>query len=156
MPKESAGVLLFRRSSGFLEVLLAHPGGPLWAKKDEHAWSIPKGQCEPDETPIEAARRELAEETGIRVLGELLPLGQLRQPSGKIVHVWAAEQDFDPVALVCNPFQMEWPPRSGKQQEFPEVDRAAWFSLESARQKIFDGQTEFLDRLVALLDAGMP
>jgi predicted NUDIX family NTP pyrophosphohydrolase len=150
MPKESAGVLLFRRSSGFVEVLLAHPGGPLWAKKDEHAWTIPKGQCEPGEAPIEAARRELEEETGIRVLRELVPLGQVKQRSGKIVHAWAVEQDFDPAALVCNPFQMEWPPRSKTMQEFPEVDRAQWFSIEAAREKILDGQAEFLDRLVAL------
>ncbi len=152
MPIHSAGVLLFRRSSGTLEVLLAHPGGPLWVKKDEHAWSIPKGQCEPDETPIETARRELEEETGIRVLGPLFALGELKQPSGKVVHVWAVEQDFDPAGLTCNPFEMEWPPRSGKVQAFPEVDRAEWFSIESARRKIFEGQAEFLDRLVASLD----
>lgn len=151
MPKHSAGVLVFRRSSDELEVLLVHPGGPLWAKKDEHAWSIPKGECHPDEAPSEAARRELAEETGMHVQGDLLPLGELKQPSGKVVHVWAVEEDFDPATLSSNTFQMEWPPRSGKLQDFPEVDRAEWFSIEDARHKLLAGQVEFLDRLGTLL-----
>jgi predicted NUDIX family NTP pyrophosphohydrolase len=150
MPKVTAGILLFRTSSGFLEVLLVHPGGPFWAKKDDHAWSIPKGECKPDEAPLATARRELAEETGIRLEAEPLPLGQLKQPGGKIVHAWAAEQDFDPASLRSNTFELEWPPRSGKLRAFPEVDRAAWFTVEDARRKLLKGQLDFIDRLCAL------
>jgi predicted NUDIX family NTP pyrophosphohydrolase len=149
MPKQSAGILLYRKSSGILEVLLVHPGGPFWARKDDHAWSIPKGECMPDETPLEAARRELAEETGIRLEAEPLPLGQVKQPGGKTVHAWAAEQDFDPAALSSNTFEIEWPPHSGTLRRFPEVDRAGWFTIEDARRKILKGQLDLIERLSA-------
>jgi predicted NUDIX family NTP pyrophosphohydrolase len=150
MVKHSAGILLFRRSP-LLEVLLVHPGGPFWAGKDEHAWSIPKGEAAAGEDPLETARRELMEEIGIQVSGELLPLGDLKQPGGKIVHAWATEQGFDPASLRSNTFQLEWPPHSGKLQDFPEVDRAAWFTLEMAKQKLHKGQVAFVDRLFGLL-----
>jgi predicted NUDIX family NTP pyrophosphohydrolase len=154
MSKQSAGILLFRKSTGTLEVLLVHPGGPFWAKKDEHAWSIPKGEPAPDEALLATARREMAEETGVHVEAELLSLGELEQPSGKVVHVWAAAQDFDPAALCSNTFRLEWPPRSGNLREFPEVDRAGWFTVEVARQKLLEGQLGFIDRLCALLGPG--
>jgi predicted NUDIX family NTP pyrophosphohydrolase len=154
MSKQSAGILLFRRSTGALEVLLVHPGGPFWANKDEHAWSIPKGECLPDEALVATARREMAEETGVHIGGDLLPLGELVQPSGKVVHVWAAEQDFDPASLSSNTFQLEWPPRSGKLREFPEVDRAGWFTVEAARRKLLEGQVDFIHRLRTLLAPG--
>lgn len=150
MKKASAGVLLYRKKSGRLEVLLVHPGGPLWANRDEHGWSIPKGEIAAGELPLAAARRELAEETGIHVSGELVPLGSVRQAGGKIVHAWAVEQDADAGAVRGNTFELEWPPRSGRRQAFPEVDRAAWFGLEEARSKIHKGQRELLDRLAAL------
>jgi predicted NUDIX family NTP pyrophosphohydrolase len=147
----SAGVLLFRRVGGVVEVLLVHPGGPFWAKKDEGAWSIPKGEHGPDEDASEAARRELFEETGVQVEDELIPLGSLRQPSGKIVAAWAVERDWDPSQLRSNMFVLEWPPRSGKKREFPEVDRAEWFTLETAVRKILTGQAEFIERLARAL-----
>jgi predicted NUDIX family NTP pyrophosphohydrolase len=147
MLKKSAGILFFREVSGRLEVLLVHPGGPFWAKKDDGSWSIPKGEFDEGEDPLTAARREVAEETGLTADGELIPLGQLRQPSGKIVYAWAMKGDFDPARLKSNTFSMEWPPKSGRQQEFPEIDRAAWFTVESARRKILKGQAGFLDRL---------
>lgn len=147
MAKKSAGILLFRESSGHLEVLLVHPGGPFWARKDDGAWSIPKGEFEDGEDPLAAARRELVEETGLSVAGEPLPLGALRQPSGKLIYAWAVRGDFDPAMLKSNTFVLEWPPRSGRQQEFPEVDRAAWFTMEAARSKINKGQLGFLDQL---------
>lgn len=147
MSKKSAGILFFREASGHLEVFLVHPGGPLWAKKDEGSWSIPKGEFEEGEDPLTAARREVAEETGFTAAGELIPLAQLRQPGGKIVYAWAMKRDFDPERLKSNTFSMEWPPKSGRQQEFPEIDRAAWFTLESARRKILKGQAGFLDQL---------
>jgi predicted NUDIX family NTP pyrophosphohydrolase len=153
MAKHSAGILLFRRSSSILEILLVHPGGPFWAGKDEHAWSIPKGECAAGEEPLETARRELMEETGIRASGELLPLGDFKQPGGKIVHAWATLQDFEPASLRSNSFQLEWPPRSGKLRDFPEVDRAAWFTIEVAKQKIHKGQVALVDRLDGLLAA---
>jgi predicted NUDIX family NTP pyrophosphohydrolase len=148
MPKSSAGILLYRRNPR-LEVFLIHPGGPFWAKKD--AWSIPKGEYEPSEDPLAAARREFAEETGSPIDGHFVALGQIRQPSGKQVIAWAVEGDFDPGRLVSNTCLVEWPPRSGKEIEIPEVDRGAWFSLESARKKIFRGQGTLLDRLEAHL-----
>jgi predicted NUDIX family NTP pyrophosphohydrolase len=148
MPKFSAGILLYRRNP-HLEVFLVHPGGPFWAKKD--AWSIPKGEYEPGEEPLTAARREFEEETGARIEGEFLSLGRIRQPSGKQVTAWAVEGDFDPAKLVSNTCLVEWPPRSGKEIEIPEVDRGAWFSVEAARKKIFRGQGTLLDRLVEAL-----
>lgn len=149
MPNPSAGILLYRRKSSELEVFLIHPGGPFWAKKD--AWSIPKGEYTPDEDPLAAARREFQEETGSPVDGDFLPLGDIRQPSGKQVTAWAVEGDFDPSTLVSNTCQIEWPPRSGRHIEIPEADRGAWFTIESARAKIFQGQDALLDRLASAL-----
>ena len=149
MTKTSAGILLYRRTPSGPEVFLVHPGGPFWAKKD--AWSIPKGEYHDGEEPLEAARREFEEETGAPVVGDFTPLGMIRQPSGKEVTAWAVEGDFDPAALVSNTCQVEWPPRSRRQIEIPEVDRGAWFSLDTARKKIFRGQEALLDRLAQAL-----
>jgi predicted NUDIX family NTP pyrophosphohydrolase len=148
MAKKSAGLLLFRDTRGVLEVLLVHPGGPLWAKKDEGAWSIPKGEFTDDEDPLAAARREFEEEMGAPARGEFLPLTPLKQSGGKLVFAWAVRSDFDPATLKSNLFSMEWPPRSGKRREFPEIDRAQWFTLDQARSKILKGQAGFLDQLV--------
>jgi predicted NUDIX family NTP pyrophosphohydrolase len=148
-PKTSAGILLYRRSSAGLEVFLIHPGGPFWAKKD--SWSIPKGEYEGTEPPLEAARREFHEETGSLIDGDFLPLGTVRQPSGKEVVAWAVEGDFDPATLVSNTCQIEWPPRSRHLIEIPEADRGAWFPIDLARGKIFRGQDLLLDRLLAAL-----
>ena len=145
-PKPSAGILLYRRQPG-LQVFLVHPGGPFWAKKDLGAWSIPKGELDAGEDPLAAAIREFTEETGFTVDGDFRPLSPLRQKSGKVIHAWAVEGDCDPTRLRSNPFSMEWPPKSGRQQEFPEVDRGAWFSLDEARQRIVAGQAAFLDEL---------
>jgi predicted NUDIX family NTP pyrophosphohydrolase len=150
----SAGILLFRRVDEEIEFLLVHPGGPFWAKKDAGAWSIPKGQIEDEEEPRACAIRELREELGAAPeldSEQLIELGSIRQRAGKMVEAWAAEADFDPASLASNTFAMEWPPRSGKQQEFPEVDRAGWFDLETAREKILPAQGEFLDRLLERL-----
>lgn len=149
--KHSAGILLFRRNGGEPEFLLVHPGGPFWARKDEGAWSIPKGQIETDEEPRACAVRELEEELGAAPEldpDELIELGSIRQRAGKVVEAWAAEAEFDPATLASNTFTMEWPPRSGNQREFPEVDRAEWFDLATAREKILPAQGELLDRLV--------
>jgi len=151
MPKQAAGILLFRRGPSGLQVLLAHPGGPLWARKDYGAWTLPKGQFTDGELPLDAACREFEEEMGSAPGGEFQPLGTLKQPSGKIIHAWAAESDFDCAKVKSNLFEMEWPPKSGRKAEFPEVDRAGWFSIEEARRKILKGQQPFLDRLLALL-----
>ncbi len=151
MAKLSAGVLLYRRSGAGLEVFLVHPGGPFWAKKDEGAWSIPKGEIDPDEEPLAAARREFEEETGLVVDGSFLALTQRRQPSGKVVQAWAVEGDADPAAIRSNSFSMEWPPRSGRYQDFPEVDRAAWFAPDEARLKLHKGQVGFIDELEVLI-----
>jgi len=147
--KVSAGILLYRRRDG-LEVLLVHPGGPYWRKKDLGAWSLPKGEPLAGEAPIDAAVREFAEETGFEISGELRPLEPVRQAGGKTIVAWAAEGDCDPADLRSNLFSMEWPPRSGKQQEFPEIDRAAWFPLAEAREKILAGQAPLLDQLLIL------
>jgi predicted NUDIX family NTP pyrophosphohydrolase len=146
MPKHSAGLLIFRRSQEGVEVLLVHPGGPLWAKRDLGAWSIPKGEIEPGEDPLEAARREVEEETGFRASGPFRELGALRQRGGKRVSAWATPGDFDPAALRSGEFELEWPPRSGRRQRFPEVDRAAWFALADARRRILPSQLPLLDR----------
>jgi predicted NUDIX family NTP pyrophosphohydrolase len=143
----SAGLLLYRRREGRLEVFLIHPGGPLFAKKDAGFWSIPKGEYEEDEPPLEAARREFEEETGFRPEGEFLPLAPIRQKSGKLVTAWAVEGDADPAALHSNTFLLEWPPSSGARREFPEVDRGDWFSLPAAREKINPAQIPLLDEL---------
>ncbi|MEO8383101.1 MAG: NUDIX domain-containing protein [Acidobacteriota bacterium] len=149
--KTSAGILLYRRRDE-LEVFLVHPGGPFWARKDLGAWSLPKGEPAEGEDPLAAAVREFAEETGCRLVeGELRRLEPLRQKSGKTVHAWALEGDCDAAAIRSNVFTMEWPPRSGQVQEFPEVDRAAWFTLEEARRRILNGQEPFLDQLLVLL-----
>ncbi|MFL5902144.1 MAG: NUDIX domain-containing protein [Solirubrobacterales bacterium] len=150
MPSTSAGILLFRPSGDAVEVLLVHPGGPFWAKKDEGAWSIPKGEVGDGEEPLACALREIEEELGAPfsfMPEELIELGSVRQKGGKVVLCWAAGGDFDPAGLRSNTFTMEWPPRSGVEREFPEVDRAEWFGLERAREKINPAQAEFLDRL---------
>lgn len=144
-PKISAGLLLYRRRDGRLEVFLVHPGGPFWAKKDLGSWSLPKGEPAEGEELLDTAKRELAEETGFTAEGEFHPLPPLRQPGGKIIHAWAIEGDCDPAALRSNTFELEWPPRSGRRQTFPEVDRGEWFSLDEARRRILAGQAPFLD-----------
>jgi len=144
---KSAGILLYRFREGVLQVLLAHPGGPFWAKKDAGAWTIPKGEIGDSEEPLAAARRELREETGLDLDGEFIALAPVRQKSGKWVHAWALEGDCDPAAIRSNTFSVEWPPRSGKQREFPEIDRAAWFTIPEAREKILAAQAGFLDEL---------
>ena len=146
MTRQSAGILLFRRDGAEIEVLIAHPGGPLWANKDEGAWSLPKGEFT-DEDPQTAARREFREEMGTDLVGELIPLGSIRQKSGKIVHAWAVEADFDVSAHRSNTFEMEWPPKSGRRAEFPEIDRVGWFGVETARTKLNPAQAAFLDVL---------
>ncbi|HWP64469.1 MAG TPA: NUDIX domain-containing protein [Candidatus Limnocylindria bacterium] len=151
--KRSAGVLMFRQRDGELQVLLVHPGGPLWASKDEGVWSIPKGEIDEGEEPLAAARRELEEETGFTADGPAVPLTPVRQPGGKLVLAWAVPGDADPATLRSNEFVMEWPPRSGRMQSFPEVDRAAWFSIADAKRKILRGQAPLLDELVRLLAA---
>jgi predicted NUDIX family NTP pyrophosphohydrolase len=148
MPQRSAGILLYRRRRGATEVLLVHPGGPFWANKDDGAWSIPKGIYEPGEDPLAAAKREFAEETGARLESEAMALGSFRQSAAKIVDVWAVEGEFDPAGLESNTFTMEWPPRSGKKREVPEVDRAEWFSPEQAARKILKGQRPVLEALL--------
>lgn len=145
--KISAGILLFRCKGKLIEVLLGHPGGPFWKKKDHGAWTIPKGLVALGEDPLDAARREFEEETGHQPGDEFIPLGEAKQPGGKTVHVWAAESDWNPDELKSNLFEMEWPPRSGKQQSFPELDRAAWFGFDEALMRILKGQAIFLDRL---------
>jgi len=149
MPKQSAGLLMVRRRSGRVEVLLVHPGGPLWTRQD--VWGLPKGEYEQGEDPLQAARREFEEETGFAATGEFYDLGQITQRSGKVVHAWAFEGDCDPAALVSNPFTMEWPPHSGRVTQFPEVDRAEWMPLHEARQRIVPAQIPLLDALERLL-----
>jgi predicted NUDIX family NTP pyrophosphohydrolase len=150
MAKPSAGLLIYRIRANKLEVFLVHPGGPLWAHEDE--WSIPKGEYTADEEPFEAAKREFVEETGFDVpVGKIIELVPIKQPNGKVVSAWAIEGDFDAAQMQSNLFSMEWPPKSGRQQEFPEVDRADWFDLEAAKVKIFKGQERFLDELKKLI-----
>jgi predicted NUDIX family NTP pyrophosphohydrolase len=148
--RKSAGLLLFRRKFADLEVLLVHPGGPLWAKKDEGAWSIPKGEIDTGEDPLAAARREFEEELGSPISGKFIELAAIRQASGKVVHAWAIEADFDPATLTGGSFSMEWPPRSRRQQQFPEVDRAEWFTIADAKRKINKAQIPLLDQLSSL------
>jgi predicted NUDIX family NTP pyrophosphohydrolase len=151
MANRSAGILLYRRAPTGLEVFLVHPGGPLWAKKDAASWSIPKGLYADDEDPLTAAKREFREETTFDVDGDFIGLESVTQAGGKVVHAWALEGDCDATKIVSNNFTMEWPPRSGRQAEFPEVDRAEWFSIEKAREKINTGQANLLDQLTALV-----
>ena len=148
--RQSAGILLYRRHQGRLQVLLVHPGGPFWARKDLGAWSIPKGEYAPDEDPEHAARREFAEETGATLKTDVIPLGEVTQKGGKRVLAFAAEGDFDPNDLRSNTFPLEWPPRSGKTIDVPEVDRAAWFDLEEAGARIFEAQKPLLQKLLEL------
>jgi predicted NUDIX family NTP pyrophosphohydrolase len=142
---------MYRLRHAVLEVFLVHPGGPIWAKKDLAAWTIPKGEYHDDEVPLDAARREFQEETGFVATGPFAALGEIRQASGKIVIAWAMEGDCDPTKLVSNTCFIDWPPRSGKKLEIPEVDRGDWFTVPDARQKIFEAQIPLLDRLIQLL-----
>lgn len=144
----SAGILLFRHRDSDIEVLLGHPGGPFWKKKDLGAWSIPKGLIAVSEPLLDAAKREFAEETGYVPRGKFIPLGDAKQPGGKIVHVWAVEDDWNTEELRSNMFEITWPPRSGKRLSFPELDRAGWFDVSAARERILTGQAVFLDRLI--------
>jgi predicted NUDIX family NTP pyrophosphohydrolase len=147
MAKQSAGLLVYRRRGESLEVFLVHPGGPFWRNKDRGAWSIPKGSFAADEEPLVAAQREFHEETGFVATGTFTPLGALKQPGGKTVYAWAVEGNYDAAAVTSNTFQLDWPRNSGKTIEVPEVDRAEWFSLEAAADKILPGQRGFLDEL---------
>ena len=153
MPKKSAGLLLYRQNDS-IEVLLVHPGGPFWRNKDEGAWTIPKGEFG-DEDPLEAAKREFQEETGAAPPdGDYFPLTPIKQKNSKIVHAWAVEADFDPAKLNSNEFETEWPPKSGRMQKFPEVDRAEWFAPDVAKQKMLSGQGALVDELVQRFSAG--
>jgi predicted NUDIX family NTP pyrophosphohydrolase len=149
--RSSAGVLAYRRGRRGLKILLVHPGGPFWRNKDDRAWSIPKGEIEAEEDPEQAARREFAEELGSTAsIGPLRPLGEIRQRGGKRVVAFYGEGEFDPATLVSNSFEVEWPPRSERLQAFPEIDRAEWFDLDTAKTKILSGQVELVERLVKL------
>jgi predicted NUDIX family NTP pyrophosphohydrolase len=148
--KRSAGILLYRRRAGELEVFLAHPGGPFWKNKDLGAWTIPKGEIGDTEDPLDAARREFAEEIGVTLEGEFVPLTPVRQKGGKVVQAWAVEGDCDAASIRSNTFSMEWPPKSGKRAEFAEVDRAGWFSIAEAKGKILASQQPLLDELESL------
>ena len=154
MAKRSAGILLFRKSHGGVQLLLAHPGGPFWAGKDEGVWSIPKGEYDETEDAQTAARRELWEEAGIVISGELIELGTYKQPSGKLVSAWAIEGDFDPRNLKSNNCRVEWPPKSGQLIDVPEIDRTAWFSIDDALKKITKGQIPIVQALAKKLVAG--
>jgi predicted NUDIX family NTP pyrophosphohydrolase len=151
MPERSAGILMYRRKGGAVEVLLVHPGVPFWKKKDDGAWSIPKGLYETGEKALAAAKREFEEETGATPAGEFIPLGGFRQSSAKTVSVWAVEGEFGVTTIKSNTLSLEWPPKSGVVSEFPEIDRAAWFSPDAARRKILKGQRPVLDALLARL-----
>jgi predicted NUDIX family NTP pyrophosphohydrolase len=153
MSKKSAGLLMYRRRHEVLEVFLVHPGGPFWQKKDSGSWSIPKGEYMPGEDPLDVAKREFQEETSFKASGEFVPLTPQKQPSGKIIIAWVFEGDCDASAIKSNTFLMEWPPRSGRQEEFPEVDRAGWFSISVAKEKIIKGQSAFLEELTQMLKA---
>jgi predicted NUDIX family NTP pyrophosphohydrolase len=157
MRKLSAGILVYKRINNQVEVLLAHPGGPFWAKKDLGAWSIPKGEYEEDEDPFDAAKREFKEEIGQNApSGDYYELGESKQKSGKIIMAWAVEADLDAGQVKSNTFEMEWPPRSGQKQEFPEIDKAEWFFLNKATKKINQGQQVFLERLIEKLQIEKP
>ena len=147
----SAGILLYRFKNKLIEVFLVHPGGPFWAKKDLGAWSIPKGEFTDDEDPLDAAKREFEEETGMQISGNFIALTPVRQKSGKIVYAWAMQKEIDPIEITSNTFEMEWPPRSGQFKKFPEVDRAGWFNIGEAKQKINSAQAGLIDELVLKL-----
>ena len=150
-PKKSAGLLPFRLNSKKVEFLLAHPGGPFWKNKDLGAWSIVKGEYNPDEEPLTAAKREWAEETGLKLSGKFIPLQPVKQKSGKEILAWAIETDIDPAQIKSNTFEMEWPPKSGRKQSFPEIDRAEWFSIKEAKKKINPAQVTLIEELIQLL-----
>lgn len=152
MVEHSGGILAYKYVEGKLEVMLAHPGGPFWARKDEAAWSIPKGLQETDESILDTAKREFEEETGCKIQTDLLELGTIKQPSKKLITIFAVEMEIDVNMVKSNLFEMEWPPKSGNIQKFPENDKAQWFTIEEARKKIFKGQKVFLDRLVDILN----
>jgi predicted NUDIX family NTP pyrophosphohydrolase len=152
MPRVSAGLLMYRILNGELQMLLAHPGGPFFKNKDDGAWSIPKGEIEPDEDLLEAAKREFEEETGVIPIGPFIALTAIKQKGGKIVHAWAFKGDCDPSAIVSNTFTMEWPPKSGRQMEFPEIDRADFFDVAAARRKIKAAQEALIDELQRIVD----
>lgn len=147
MAKKSAGILLYRIQNKNPEIFLVHPGGPFWAKKDDGAWSIPKGEFEDNEDPLDAAKREFEEETGLRISGEFVQLNPIKQKSGKIVFAWALEGNFDPATIKSNSFEIEWPPGSGKMTSFPEIDKAEWFSITVAKTKINSGQSALINEL---------
>lgn len=153
MPKKSAGLLVFRLKERKVEVFLVHPGGPFWAKKDAHAWSIPKGELDENEEPLPAAIREMEEETGIKISGEFIELKPVKQKSGKWVHAWAIKKDIAIAETKSNSFEMEWPPRSGKMQSFPEVDKTEWFEIRIAKEKIIEGQIPLLEQLEIITDS---
>jgi predicted NUDIX family NTP pyrophosphohydrolase len=148
---DSAGILPFRFKDNSLQVMLVHPGGPFWAGKDERTWSISKGLFEEDEFPLEAAKREFFEETGHQIEGKFIDLGEIKQPSRKIVHIWALEKDLDETEVVSNTFTMEWPKKSGIVKEYPEIDKADWFDVSQAKEKLHKGQVSFIDRLIEAL-----
>ncbi|MFO7853333.1 MAG: NUDIX domain-containing protein [Bacteroidota bacterium] len=147
MAKKSAGILLYRFNRGIFEVLIVHPGGPYWAKKDEGAWSIPKGEFEDDEDPLEAAIREFNEELGLEIKGDFIPLTPVKQRSGKTVYAYAIEKDFDPSGFTSNTFSLEWPPNSGKMKEFPEIDKAGWYDFETGKRKLNEAQATIIEEL---------
>ena len=149
--KESAGIVMYRYRASTVEIFLVHPGGPFWKNKDSGAWSIPKGEFEKSEDPLQAARREFHEETGFSVDGNFIALNPVRQAGGKVVHAWAVEGDCEAESIESNSFTMEWPPGSGQRTEFPEVDRAGWFSVSLAREKILKGQLPLLDELERIM-----
>ena len=147
MPQKSAGILLYRIQQNSIEVFLVHPGGPFWSKKDDGAWSIPKGEFNENEEPLAAAKREFQEETGIKISGEFIQLSPVKQKSGKMVYAWAVEGDIDPEKIKSNHFEIEWPPRSGKMKSFPEIDKAAWFQLGDAQKIILEAQSALIREL---------
>lgn len=149
--KTSAGILFYKYFDNELKVFLVHPGGPYWNNKDLYSWSIPKGEIEPEESPKAAALREVMEETGILAGGDLIPLSPLKQKSGKVIYAWASEQDIEASRIASNSFELEWPPKSGQLKSFPEIDKADWFSIVTAKEKIHPGQLAWIDELVGIL-----
>jgi len=152
MPRKSAGILLYKIESKAIKIFLVHPGGPFWSKKDDGAWSIPKGEFDDGEDPLGAAKREFEEETGIKISGGFLELNPIKQKSGKIVYAWAVEGDVDVSKIKSNEFEMEWPPKSGKMKSFPEIDKAAWFNLNEAKKKIIDAQSSLIRELETMVN----
>lgn len=153
MLKKSAGILLYRFHNNCTEILLVHPGGPYWAKKDAGAWSIPKGEFEENEDPLDAATREMEEETGVKVSGEFIELTLVKQKSGKLIYAWGIQGNFNPDEINSNMFEIEWPPGSGKKKSFPEIDKAAWFTVDEAMQKIVPGQKGLIEDLIRKLES---